>query len=123
VLDAGLFGRIGEVFALLHFTLGTDRPKILHAVDAVDAAGCAIERRGIFEVAANKFNAACGQVPGRGGVRIAGKSPQTPHLLPWLRFEKNFFRPFFLPLPTSAARAFPLSRSDEAECAFAGALL
>jgi hypothetical protein len=34
-----------------------------------------------------------------------------------------FFRPLCLPLTSSAARSVPLSRSDEAERALAGALL
>jgi hypothetical protein len=40
-----------------------------------------------------------------------------------LCFVACFFRPFFLPLPTSSARSFPLSRSDEATGVADGALL
>jgi len=38
-------------------------------------------------------------------------------LLWCLCFAACFFRPFFLPLPTSSARSLPLSRSDEAAAA------
>src|SRR5215813_6796278 len=57
VLDARLLGGVGEILALRHVTLCADRPEILYAVDAINAAQTAIERRGILHVALHDLNA------------------------------------------------------------------
>ena len=78
MLDARLLGGVGEILALRHFTLCADRPEILYAVDAINAAQTAIERRGILHVALHDLNALLEKRLRRLALGVAGEGCEVP---------------------------------------------
>src|SRR5215831_4094055 len=69
---------VRQILALAHFTFGADCPKVLDAIDSVNAAHRGLERERIFEVCLNHFNALAHQAPGGSGGRIARQSSELP---------------------------------------------
>src|SRR5262249_21603633 len=69
---------VGEVLSLLHFTPGADRPVILNAVNAVDAAHGALQGRGVVEIALKDFDSLLLEVACRRAAGIAGQDAQLP---------------------------------------------
>src|SRR6202011_5189447 len=57
VLHSRLLGNVGQVLALLNLTFRSHCPEILDTVNAVDTARGAIERRRVFQVSLQHFDA------------------------------------------------------------------
>src|SRR5262249_41893737 len=79
VLDAGICGGIGDVFALLNLSYAA-RGVILDAEDAVYSLHCGLDGSHVFQVAFYDLDAPLRERLSRVALRIACKRPKLPAL-------------------------------------------
>ena len=78
MLDARLLGDVVEILALHHLALCADRPEILDAIDAVNAAEGAVKRRGILQVALHDLYPLIEERLRGLALGVAGEGPEFP---------------------------------------------
>src|SRR5262245_20273061 len=78
MLHACFFCSIRKVLPLLNFTFCPNRPEILHAINTVDAANGALDRRRFFQISLYDFDASACQSLRCMTIRIASQRAQFP---------------------------------------------
>src|SRR5215475_13523785 len=80
MFDVSFFCCVRHILTLLNFTLCANRPKVLDAVNAVDACSGTSDRSCIFQVTLDHFDALLPQGSSRVASRISSQSSQLPSL-------------------------------------------
>src|SRR5713226_4884637 len=87
VFDTCFFCRVRYILALLNFPLCANRPKVLDAVNAIDACGRPSDRSCILQVTLDELHALACQRLGGVALRVASQGSQLPTL--WQHVADN----------------------------------